>query len=98
MSQPFIYIVGRDKMYLTNKTNVSALWEVVERELGDEKDLQISYHENEGDTCYTVMPARKQKIKVLCQEVVRNRILIHKEGDMTGTIISIHQDLYRGRD
>ena len=94
---PFIYIIGKDRLYLTNKTNVSAIWEVVERELGDEKGLEFSYKENEGDTCYTVMPARKQKIKVLCQEIIGNKLLVHATGDRSGTIISIHQDLYRGR-
>jgi hypothetical protein len=98
MAESFIYIVGMNKFYLTNKTNVTALWDVVERELGSDKDLEISYHDKEGDTYYTTTPARKQKVKKLCQEVVRNRILIHETGDMTGDVMSIQQDLYRGRD
>jgi len=77
---------------------MARLWEVVERELGDGTELEFSYHLSENDTYYTTTPARKGKIKKLCQEVYRNRILVHPIDDRDGDVLSIHQDLYKGRD
>jgi len=41
-NKPFIYIVSYNKKYLTNRANVSALWEVVTAFLEEEKDLEFS--------------------------------------------------------
>lgn len=99
MADRTVYIVGRNKLYLTNKTNATRLWEVVERELG-QQDLTISYQTDE----YTVKttPARKHKIKQLCIDAYRHRIIIHPTDDDpwedAEDAISIQQDLLGGRD
>jgi hypothetical protein len=94
----FIYIVGKNKKYLTNKTNVTRLWEVVTRELEEDKDLEISYQKHEKDDYFTTVLGRKEKIKQLCQDAVRNRIIVHLTDDFDGDQVTIFQDLYRGRD
>lgn len=101
MADRTVYIVGLNQKYLTNKTNATRLWEIVERELGS-VELEISYQKGEEDTHYTTTPARKGKIKQLCIDAIRNRILIHPVGadldmDME-ECISVQQDIFGGRD
>ena len=101
MADRTVYIVGINKLYLTNKTNALRLWEVVERELGDE-ELIISYKKNDGDSHFTTTPARKGKMKQLCIDAHQHRILIHPVGidplEDTEKCISVQQDLIGGRD
>jgi hypothetical protein len=97
------YIVSLNKRYITNKTNVTRLWEVVERELGSQEDLEIAYcltQEENRNRDYHVTLARKQKVKSLCQETYRNRILVRKKDDedLDEDFIAIFQDLIGGRD
>lgn len=96
MAERTIYIIGKNKHYLTNRTNVTRLWEVVEQELGTQDNLEISWQKNEGDE-YSVTPARKHKIKQLCQEAFKNRILIHEVGNSENDVIQIRQDLLGGK-
>jgi len=98
-----VYIVALNGTYLTNKTNVTRLWEVIERELGT--DLYLSYQKESGDEAYTTIPARKHKIKTICQTAYRHRIYIHQHEYQTDynrddleKHISIFQDLLGGRD
>jgi len=100
MADRAVYIIGLNKFYLTNKTNITRLWEVVERELGN-FELEISYQVSEH-SCFKKIPARKHKIKQLCIDSYRNRILIHPvhinpHVDSTNCI-SVQQDLLGGRD
>jgi hypothetical protein len=101
MADRTVYVLGLNKFYLTNKTNVTRLWEVVERELG-QQELVISYKKDEADVDYTTTPARKHKIKQLCIDAYRNRLLIHPVDedpwDDTTECISVQQDLLGGRD
>jgi hypothetical protein len=98
MADRAVYIVGLNKFYLTNKTNVTRLWEVVERELGGFGELEIAWNDQDGKA--HIVPARKHKIKSICQKAHRNRILIRVEGDYDHNydFISIHQDIVGGRD
>lgn len=96
MSDRTVYVIGLNKMYLTNKTNVTRLWEVIERELGKE-NLEISYKKNEDEE-YIVTPARVYKIKQLCNDAYRNRILVHSTGARDENCISIQQDILGGKD
>jgi hypothetical protein len=91
-------VIGRNKFYVTNKTNVTRLWEVVERELGTANELEIVWKDEREETHVT--PARKHKIKEICQKAFRNRIIIRLEedDDLDYDYISIHQDLLGGRD
>jgi hypothetical protein len=99
MAERTVYIVGLNKEYITNKTNVTRLWEVVERELGTE-DLFMSYRVDQDDKEYVTIPARHHKVKKICQTCYRNRILIHvgEMLDRDDNIVSIIQDIIAGRD
>jgi hypothetical protein len=103
MSERTVYIVSLNKRYITNKTNVTRLWEVVERELGNQENLEIAYcltQEEDQNRDYHVTLARKQKIKSLCQETYRNRILVRTKDDedFDDNFIAIFQDFVGGRD
>ncbi len=95
---PPIYILGINRIYLTNRTNVKKVWEVVNREMGEE-DLYMSYETKEGGAKHTV-PARSGKVKKLCNLSHRNRILIHKGFDIpqNADILSIQADLINGSE
>jgi hypothetical protein len=97
------YIVSLNKLYITNKTNATRLWEVVERELGSQNDLEIAYcltQEEDKNRDYHITLARKGRVKALCQKAYRNRILVRTKGDenFEDDHIAIFQDLIGGRD
>ena len=94
-----IYIVALNKSYITNKTNVTRLWEVIERELGTD-DLYLSYEEDQGDKYFVTVPARRHKIKKICQNAYRNRIYVHvgEDLDKDENHLYIQQDVIGGID
>jgi hypothetical protein len=99
MAERTLYILGINRKYITNKTNVTRLWEIVERELGD-SDLFISYQKDEEDESHNTIPARSHKVKKLCQDAYRNRILVHVGFEIFDEtdVFSIQQDILGGRD
>lgn len=96
MSVQFIYIVAFNKQYLTNVMNVTALWEVVAKKLGHDTDIEFSYQLEDGDE-YTTEVGRQVRVKKLCQNVFRNRLMIHRTGDMDGDFLTVFQDHLRGK-
>ena len=97
-NQPFIYIVSYNKKYLTNKMNVSALWDVVTEMLEEGIALEFSYRLDEDGDWHTE-PARKHKIKKLCQNIWKNQLVIHKNGEFEeGDFIFVFQDIVRGKE
>ena len=105
-NKPFIYIVSYNKKYLTNRANVSALWEVVTAFLEEEKDLEFSYRLEETDDDGEPTPSewhtelgRPNKIKQLCQNIWKNQLVIHKTGEFDeGDFIFVFQDIVRGKE
>ena len=80
MARGPIYIISHNGQYLTNRTNAKRLWELIEEIFG-EREIEICYRAEEGDTEYTVIPARYQKLKSTCQIAHRNRIVIREADD-----------------
>jgi hypothetical protein len=97
MAERTIYIVSHGKTYKTNKTNVTRLWEVFECEWG-KQELEIAWQKNEKDEYYETTPARKHKIKKLCQDAVGNKIYIYPVGEFYEDGMAIWQDVIGGRD
>ena len=90
-----VYIVSHDKKYITNKTNVTRLWEVFEEIFGD-RPLMIDYQENEDDEVFISQPARMPKIKKIALIAYKNRFHVYPT-DEPDNKITVFQDIIGGR-
>jgi hypothetical protein len=101
MTTRYIYIISHNNKYLTNRTNVARLWDVVLeifKSYDNPMGLWISYQKNVEDEHFTTVSARRQKIKQICIDAIGHSIRIHpNEHDMKTDRLTVYRDAIGGQ-